>query len=56
MASNSRSSSPAETSFSVDYGYEELNDLQDVPEQVMSPGTTPLFSVADLSVESDGMA
>ena len=56
MAFYSRSSSPAETLFSVDYEHEELDDSQYVSEQVMSPGTTSLLPVADLSAESDRMA
>ena len=53
MASYSRSSSPAETVFSVDYDYEELSDSQHMNEQAISPRMASLLPVADLSADPD---
>lgn len=56
MASYSRSSSPAETVFSVDYDYEELSDSQHMNEQAISPRMASLLPVADLSADHDRLA
>ena len=53
MASYSRSSSPAETVFSVDYNYEELSDSQHMNEQAISPRMASFLLVADLSADLD---